>query len=130
MLKEYITESANFGRQKQLKNLLYDELPEDSGVNRQIGSEGNKQIRDYAVSLMRELDLEITIDNIGNIFGKLSGSDPDAKSVMCGSHLDSVSNGGIFDGALGVFSAIEAVRILKKQNFQNRRAIEIVVFTA
>jgi acetylornithine deacetylase/succinyl-diaminopimelate desuccinylase-like protein len=78
----------------------YKDLDPEKGITRPTGSEANKKIRDYAVKCMKEVGLEITVDVIGNIFGKKSGSKKDQKSVMCGSHLDSVINGGQFDGAL------------------------------
>jgi len=50
-------------------------------------------------------------------------------AVLCGSHLDSVMNGGQFDGVLGVFGAIEAIRRLNDEGYENERPLEVVVFT-
>jgi allantoate deiminase len=58
---------------------------------------------------MREAGLEVGWDAFGNLFGSLSGSQPDAAEVWSGSHLDTVPNGGSFDGALGVLCGVEAV---------------------
>lgn len=128
-LKEDLIETSQFGREPIRKVASYNELDPEKGVTRPTGSEADKQIRDYAVKCMKELDLEITIDNIGNIFGKKKGNKKDQKSVMCGSHLDSVINGGQFDGALGVFAAIEAIRRIEEENFNNEKPIEVVIFT-
>jgi len=129
-LKKDIIETSQFGRNPIKKIISYKDLDPEKGITRPTGSAANKQIRDYAVKCMKELDLEITVDCIGNIYGKKSGSIKDQKSVMCGSHLDSVINGGHLDGALGVFAAIEAVRRINDEDFNNERPIEVIIFTA
>jgi allantoate deiminase len=53
--------------------------------------------------------LEVSWDACGNLYGRLAGSDPAAGEIWAGSHLDTVPNGGRFDGALGVLAALEAV---------------------
>ena len=66
----------------------------------------NRKIRDYTVQCMQAAGLKIEIDAVGNIFGRREGSKTTTGSVMCGSHVDSVKRGGMFDGALGVFAAV------------------------
>ncbi len=105
----------------------YRDLNLNEGVSRLTGTKADKELRDFVVGKMEELNLDIKIDKVGNIFGRWEGRSN--KTIMVGSHLDSVINGGHFDGALGVLSAIDAVRKLKKENFKNKRSIEIVVFT-
>ena len=78
---------------------------------------------------MREAGLEVKIDKAGNIFGKKPGSKTAKGAVMSGSHLDSVINGGMFDGSLGVFGAIEAIRRMNDEGFENERPLEVAVFT-
>jgi hydantoinase/carbamoylase family amidase len=58
---------------------------------------------------IREAGLDVGWDAHGNLFGTLPGSQPDAAEVWSGSHLDTVPNGGSFDGALGVLCSLEAV---------------------
>ena len=128
-LKEDLIETSKYGRDPVRSVTCYEDLDPEKGITRPTGSEDNKKIRDYAVNCMKEAGLEVKIDRIGNIFGKQKGKKQVLKSVMCGSHLDSVINGGQFDGALGVFAAIEAVRRINKENFLNERPIEVVVFT-
>lgn len=55
---------------------------------------------------MTDAGLETRIDEMGNMFGRRSGTDPDADPVLLGSHLDSQPYGGIYDGALGVVAAL------------------------
>jgi len=128
-LKEDLIETGKYGRDPMRPVACYEDLDPERGVTRLTGTLANKKIRDYAVNCMKEVGLKVNIDKVGNIFAKKEGHIPGKKSVMCGSHLDSVINGGQFDGALGVFSAIEAIRRLNKEDFKNERPIEIVVFT-
>jgi len=128
-LKEDLIEVGKYGRDPMRSVACYEDLDPERGVTRPTGTLANKKIRDYAVNCMKEAGLEVRIDKIGNIFAKKEGRTLGKKSVMCGSHLDSVINGGQFDGALGVFAAIEAIRRLNEEGFKNERPIEVVVFT-
>jgi acetylornithine deacetylase/succinyl-diaminopimelate desuccinylase-like protein len=74
------------------------------GANRVGGSKGEDEAHALAAEWMREAALEVEVDDAGNLIGR---TEDDA--VWTGSHLDSVPNGGKFDGALGVVAAIEAV---------------------
>jgi len=128
-LKEDLIEVGKYGRDPMRSVACYEDLDPERGVTRPTGTLANKKIRDYAVNCMKEAGLEVSIDKVGNIFAKKNGCKSGKKSVMCGSHLDSVINGGQFDGALGVFAAIEAIRRLNEEGFKNERPIEVVVFT-
>ena len=68
------------------------------GVQRLTLSDEDKQARDLFVKWLKELDLEITIDEMGSIFGKRPGKNNDLAPVMSGSHIDSQPKGGRFDG--------------------------------
>jgi N-carbamoyl-L-amino-acid hydrolase len=128
-LQEDLIEAGKFGRDLQKRVERYEDLDAERGVNRPEGTEANMQLRHFAVKRMKDAGLTIAVDPFGNIFGRKEGLKTGAKSVMCGSHLDSVINGGQFDGALGVFSAIEAVRRMQDEGFSNDRPIEVVAFT-
>ena len=129
-LREDLIATGSFGRTVQVRIDKYELLDRHCGVTRPTGSEGNKKIRDYAVDRMKEADLTVRIDRVGNIFGRKDGNKRDRGTILCGSHLDSVINGGMFDGTVGVFGAIEAVRRMNDAGFKNARPIEVVVFTA
>jgi len=129
-LKEDLIETGQMGRTLPRRIERYGQLDPQKGVTRPTGTEANRKIRDYAVECMKEVGLEVKIDKVGNIFGRKEGSKTNKGTVMCGSHLDSVINGGMFDGALGVFGAIEAIRRINHEGFQNERPLEVVVFTA
>jgi acetylornithine deacetylase/succinyl-diaminopimelate desuccinylase-like protein len=74
------------------------------GANRVGGAEGEQRAHDLAMAWMAEAGLAVEVDEAGNLFGRTR-----EPGVLLGSHLDSVPQGGRFDGALGVVAAIEAV---------------------
>ena len=128
-LKEDLVEAGKIGREPERRVEQYDHLEPERGVNRLACTEANRKLRDYAVMRMKEAGLEVKIDKIGNIFARKEGIKTSTGSIMCGSHLDSVPNGGQFDGCLGVFGAIEAIRRMTEDSFDNERPVEVVVFT-
>lgn len=99
------------------------------GVHRLTLTEEDKQARDLFVNWLHDLSLEITIDELGNVFGKRSGNNKDLPPVMSGSHIDSQPKGGRFDGILGVMGALEALRTIDDNNLSTNRSIVIVNWT-
>ncbi|MGM0604839.1 MAG: Zn-dependent hydrolase [Halobacteriota archaeon] len=95
------------------------------------GTEANGAARDYFVERLEAVGLDVSIDAVGNVTGRWCPptADPDAGAIAAGSHLDSVPAGGIFDGPLGVYAALEAVRALQDAGVEPDRPIEIVSFT-
>ena len=79
------------------------------GANRPYGSAAEDEAHRLAASWCAEAGLEVEVDRHGNLFGHVPGSGPGPGPVWTGSHLDTVPQGGRFDGALGVVAAIEAV---------------------
>ncbi|MCL7749844.1 M20 family metallo-hydrolase [Halalkalibacter alkaliphilus] len=78
---------------------------------------------------MIEAGLVVQVDGAGNVFGKLVGKDLTLPSILSGSHVDSVPNGGHFDGPLGVLAALEVVEAWKETSFQPRKSFEVVIFS-
>src|SRR5699024_731952 len=68
------------------------------GVNRQSLTDEDRAGRELLLSWMEELDLEITVDEMGTIFGRREGQDPELAPVLIGSHIDTVATAGAFDG--------------------------------
>ena len=99
------------------------------GVQRLTLSDEDKQARDLFVEWLKELDLEITIDEMGSIFGKRPGKNNDLAPVMSGSHIDSQPKGGRFDGILGVMGPLEVLRTLHENNIETERPFIIVDWT-
>ena len=77
---------------------------------------------------MEAMGMQVSQDAAGNIHGVLPGSESGQKSIIMGSHLDTVPSGGLFDGAYGVAGALEAVRRLKEEGKVLRHPIEIYGF--
>src|SRR5260370_42193316 len=69
--------------------------------------------RQLLAEWMREAGLAVREDAVGNLFGRIDGRSP--RTVLTGSHIDTVRLGGRYDGALGVLSALAAPRALKNR---------------
>ena len=103
-------------------------LGDHGSVTRLVFSIKELRSRQFLIHQMRQIGLQIHVDRIGNIFGRLNGSYPKAPAVLAGSHLDTVVQGGKFDGTMGVIAALEAARTLKEQNVPLRSPVEVVCF--
>ena len=99
------------------------------GVQRLTLTDEDKQARDLFVKWLQALNLEIIVDEMGNIFGKRPGKNNDLPPVMSGSHIDSQPKGGRFDGILGVMGPLEVLRTLHENNVETERPIVIVDWT-
>ena len=97
------------------------------GCTRFSYSKEDKKAREYLHKIFEELNLEVSVDGIGNIRAKFHG-EKDLPSIMIGSHIDTVKNGGKFDGVVGVMSALETIRIIKEKGIKIKRPIELIVF--
>lgn len=73
---------------------------------------------------MKQAGMEVYEDAVGNVFGKIQGEEPEV--IMTGSHLDTVRNGGKYDGAAGVAAGIEAVRQLIEMYGKPKKTIEVI----
>lgn len=98
----------------------------EGGVWRSSFSEADMEARRWYFKRIEEADLHHWIDAAGNIYARVGGGSP---AVIAGSHLDSVPNGGRFDGALGVMAAFECLRSIKEQGVRTKLPIEAVAFT-
>ena len=114
--------------QRDIETLSRFNATPGNGVTRFSYSQQDKQARDYLMNEIKELGLEIRVDAVGNIRARLEGNNKDGPVVMTGSHIDSVRNGGRFDGVLGVVGALEAIRVIKEQNIKTNNPIELVIF--
>lgn len=101
----------------------------DGGVSRLALSNEDKQAREVLRQWMEELDLEITQDDLGNMYGLLPGTGPALEPIVLGSHLDSVPNGGTFDGVIGVLAGLEVLQSVRETGQTPRRSLLLVNFT-
>ena len=100
------------------------------GITRLAFSDEDWEARKFVRQLMEHAGLQVRIDTFGNMIGRHGGFNPQASVVMLGSHIDSVPNGGNFDGAVGVLGAIEAVQCFIETGKSASHPIEVVVFMA
>jgi N-carbamoyl-L-amino-acid hydrolase len=98
------------------------------GVCRLALTDADREGRDRVVAWMRELDLRMTVDGIGNVVAVLPGRE-DLPPVMTGSHLDTVADGGRYDGSLGVLAGLEVVETLVRAGVRPLRPIAVASFT-
>ena len=112
-----ISELAEIGRQ------------DSGGVARLSFTREERAAKDLVASYMGEAGLSVREDAAGNLFGRRDGRDPDAPAVLVGSHVDSVPNGGDFDGPLGVLGGIEVLQTMEERNVETERPVEVVAFT-
>ncbi|MEH7309090.1 Zn-dependent hydrolase [Neobacillus drentensis] len=103
---------------------------EHGGVTRPSFSPADYEVRQLFIEEIMEMGLDVTIDGAANIWGKYEGTGKKRGSIVIGSHLDSVPNGGKYDGPLGVLMAKEIVKRLIESNIRLDHDIEIVSFTA
>ena len=101
----------------------------NEGVTRPSFSENDYKIREIFVNHLKQMGLVVRIDPIANIWGKLVSHNENALSIVIGSHLDTVPNGGKFDGALGVLVAKEIIQTLQENDVMLNHHLEIVSFT-
>jgi hydantoinase/carbamoylase family amidase len=99
------------------------------GISRFTFSPSDMQAREYVSNLMENSGLRVRVDPFGNIIGHMKGVSDNRPAVMCGSHIDTVPNGGPLDGAYGVLSGIEAARTIHENGMHINNPLEVVVFT-
>jgi N-carbamoyl-L-amino-acid hydrolase len=116
-LQQRITELGKFGANPE------------GGVSRVAFSPADIAGRDYIKKLMRDAGLAVRVDTAGNIIGRREGTDPKLPAIMTGSHIDSVPDGGNYDGDVGVLGAIEIAQLLQEHGVRLRHSLEIVSFT-
>ena len=100
------------------KRLYYHKKPlggigyePELGTKRMAYSGTFHEGRDYVKHLMEQAGMQTMIDGVGNLTGRIGGKSKQIISI--GSHIDTVPNGGMFDGALGVLAGIEAIQTLR-----------------
>lgn len=112
-LGRYITELGSCGEQP------------GGGLIRPQYSAAWVQARDLLADWMRDAGLLVRHDSVGNVFGRLVGQD-DHRTLLTGSHIDTVRLGGKYDGALGVLTGLAALAALRAQAGAPLRSLEVV----
>ena len=99
------------------------------GVSRVGFSDADVEGRKFILGLMRAAGLEPRVDPAGNMFARRAGREESLPPILFGSHIDSVPQGGNFDGDLGSLAALECMRVLNENLIPTRHPLEIVVWT-
>jgi N-carbamoyl-L-amino-acid hydrolase len=110
-LNGWLTAIAEFGKNPQ------------GGVTRLAYTEADVAARAYLMQLMRETGLTVSVDAAGNIYGKREGTDRTATPIIVGSHVDSVPEGGNYDGNVGTLAAVEVARTFREQGVTTRHPL-------
>ena len=99
-----------------------------TGINRVAYSEADLAGRAFTQQLLRDAGFVPRIDTAGNIYARLEGTNRALKPILIGSHVDSVTDGGNFDGPVGSFGAIEVARTLRETNTRLRHPLDVVIW--
>ena len=118
---------GTYGRASGKRVESYADCDDRSGIFRAEGSVAIKEARDYLVSEMKKIRLEVYYDEVGNLYGRRPGKEG-YKAVVSGSHIDTVLNAGQLDGAYGIIAAMEVLRRMDEEDFHNIRPVEVVAF--
>lgn len=113
--------------------LLFEKLAEfgknnEGGLTRLSYSPEFQAAQKMLTARMENIGMKVAIDAVGNLIGTYPGRDNSLAPVCCGSHLDTVPNGGAFDGALGIVTALECVRSWHEENWQPLRSVKVIAF--
>src|ERR1700730_4632390 len=98
-----------------------------TGTTRLAYSEEDVRGRAVVMDMMRQVGLSVSIDPAGNIVGRRPGRER-RSPLAVGSHVDTVRNGGLYDGILGVMAAIECVGVLQEAGYTTAHPLELIVF--
>lgn len=115
-VNQHLVALSQFGRNPQ------------GGVSRVAYSDFDKLGREYAMGLMRQAKLDVSIDAGGNIFGRRAGRTATLPPIVFGSHIDSVPGGGNYDGDVGSLAAIEVAHTLAERGLTTNHPLEVVIF--
>jgi N-carbamoyl-L-amino-acid hydrolase len=115
-VNRHLAELSRFGRNPE------------GGVSRVAFSDADIAGRQYAIGQMQGAGLEVRIDPVGNILGHRAGALADARPLLFGSHIDSVPEGGNYDGDVGSMGAIEVAHTLRERGYGNRHPLLVAIW--
>lgn len=98
------------------------------GVSRVAYSDADLAGREFTIQLMKKASLQVRIDAGGNIIGHMKGKDSSRSAIAIGSHIDSVPEGGNYDGNVGSMSAIEVAHTIHENNIELTHPLIVVIF--
>ncbi len=99
-----------------------------NGIDRALFTPSEYAARERFAAWAREDGLDVEQDRVGNVFARMRGPSRDGAAVQCGSHLDTVRDGGAYDGAYGVIGGLEALRRIAASGARPARSLEVVAW--
>jgi len=105
---------------------VFGRNPDGQGISRFCWSPPHEEARAWLLARMKEAGLTTRVDAAGNVFGRLGQGGP---TVMTGSHIDTVPNGGPLDGALGVLAGLECLRTVREAGVKTRRPLTLAAWS-
>ena len=103
--------------------------PNQPGYTRFSYTQEDIAAKKYLIKEMKKLNLDVSMDYLGNIFGRREGIKKDLLPVMIGSHMDTVKNGGKYDGLAGIVTGLEIIRVMEEEDIRTYHPIEVVAFS-
>ncbi|MEK8126550.1 Zn-dependent hydrolase [Paenibacillus filicis] len=129
-MEQYVWKADPERLQRQIEALAAITNPEKPGWTRRPFTSWYAEGRQWLREQMLDAGLQVEIDAASNLIGRLPGTDPELKPIMVGSHTDTVTGGGRFDGIIGVLAGIELARSIHASGMKLRHPLHIVDFTA
>src|SRR5437016_13634128 len=120
--RSFVIEPAEMRRLVEMLGAIGEQA--GVGIIRHVSDPAWVAARQQLADWMREAGLAVREDAVGNLFGRIQGDSP--RTILTGSHVDTVRLGGRYDGALGVLSALAALRVLGSTAGRPRRSLEMV----
>ena len=96
------------------------------GLTRLLYSDSWLSAQHYVQDQMKNIGMKAAFDEVGNLFGRIEGSELPEETIMTGSHIDTVVNGGKLDGQFGVVASLTAVQMLQEKYGQPKRSLEVI----
>lgn len=101
-----------------------------NGMNRLAYTEEELKAKNLFIKICKDEGMKVRMDACGNVIARREGTHSELPPVMIGSHMDTVYDGGQYDGAVGVVVGIELIRNLNDRKIQTKHPIEVICFTA
>jgi allantoate deiminase len=101
---------------------------DEEHLNRPYLTPSHRKSLEQLEAWMIDAGMTVRLDPLGNLIGRYEGVEPNAKCLLIGSHIDTVRDGGRYDGALGVMLGIECVDVLYRADRRLPFAIEVIAF--
>jgi len=101
----------------------------ENGMRRITYTKEEKLAKEFFKKKSEELGMDVRFDSVGNVIARREGIDHSLPAIAVGSHIDTVYNGGKYDGLIGVIAGLEIIEMLEEEGIQTVHPIEVIAFT-